>query len=775
MRIGIAISRWAGWTTLAAPLLALAAAGPADAADTGEPLPGAPPISEALSERIAAELATRGAGYVPRTRNLNADGSARFSNRLLLETSPYLQQHAHNPVNWYPWGDEAFEAAARLGRPVLLSIGYSTCHWCHVMEAESFDDPELARYLNAHFIAIKVDREARPDIDAVYMAAVHAMNRRGGWPLNVWLTPDRKPFFAGTYFPPEDRDGLLGFRTVLRNIHERYTQDPGAIAEVSGEIAVQIVQRLGDVAATSSAIPDEGALAEARSRYRANIDPRWGGIGRATKFPSTVPARLLLRLDRRTPDAETRRLVELTLTRMAAGGIRDQIGGGFHRYSTEPRWLVPHFEKMLYDNALLAGIYVEAHRATGRGDFAEIARDTLQYLLREMGAPEGGFYSATDADSIAPAGEAEEGRFFTWTPGEIQSVLGAADAELVSAFFGVGATGHLDGRSILHTWRSPEEVATALGATPAVVRRTVAIARERLYAARARRPAPLRDDKILAAWNGLAISAFAQAGFSFGNPDHTRTAARAAAFVLDEMRRDGRLLRVYKNERADGPAFLEDYAFLVAGLLDLYEADPNPRWLREAVALQAVLDEHYLDREGGGYFKTADDQEQLLAREKPNADGAVPSGNSVAAMNLLRLAQFTSDDRYRNNAARLFSAFHPLLTRQPTRLPEMLLALEYFLGATKQVILVRPASGEGAEEMLSTLRAAYVPNRIVVVATEGADLARHAAIVRLLTGKRAENGLTTAYVCEERLCKLPTADPATFAAQLRQRSRRAAE
>jgi hypothetical protein len=761
------IARRSRFSALAAALLALATPPPAGAAEDAGALPGAPEFPQALRERLAAALAARGPGYVPRTRHLRGDGSPRFTNRLVLETSPYLGQHAHNPVNWYPWGDEAFEAAAHLGRPVLVSIGYSTCHWCHVMEEESFDDPEIARYLNEHFIAIKVDREARPDVDAVYMAAIRALNGRGGWPLNVWVTPDRRPFFAGTYFPPEDRGGQLGLPSVLRSIAERYRRDPERIAEMSREIAALIKKSLEDVAATSSAIPDEAIVARASTVYTARIDTRWGGIGRTTKFPSSVPVPLLLRLAQASGDAKTRRMVELTLEKMAAGGMRDHVGGGFHRYSTEPRWLIPHFEKMLYDNALLARAYLEAYLATGREDFAQVAHETLEYVAREMTAPEGGFYSATDADSLAPSGEAEEGRFFTWTPDEIDAVLGAADASVAKAWFGVTDEGQLEGRSILHAWRSVEDVAGEFATTPEVVRRTVASARERLYAARAQRPPPLRDDKILAAWNGLMLSAFARAGFSFANPDYIRAAARAAAFVLDEMRREGRLVRVYKDGRASGPAFLEDYAFMIAGLLDLYEADANPRWLREAVALQAILDAHYLDATGGGYFKTADDQERLLAREKPNDDGAVPSGNSLAALNLLRLSAFTSDDRYRESAILLFSAFNDLLTQQPTRLPEMLLALDYFLNTTKEVVLVRPASGANAEEMLAALRGTYTPNRIVVVVTEGSELERQSEIVPLLSGKRAIGGLTTAYVCENRVCKFPTTDPGVFTRQLR--------
>jgi uncharacterized protein YyaL (SSP411 family) len=734
--------------------------------DPVEALPGAPPFSDALREQLAQELASRGPDYVPRSRNRRADGSPRFTNRLLLEASPYLGQHAHNPVNWFPWGDEAFETAARLGRPVLVSIGYSTCHWCHVMEDESFDDPEVARFLNEHFIAIKVDREARPDVDAVYMAAIHAMNGRGGWPLNVFVTPDRVPFYAGTYFPPKDRGSRLGFSNVLRMIQQRFEQEPERVADIADSIAARVRSNLEGIAATASSIPPESALTAASEIYTSRIDPKWGGIGQTTKFPSTVPIRFLLRSQRRSGDATALRRVELTLAKMAAGGIRDQLGGGFHRYSTEPRWLIPHFEIMLYDNALLAQAYLEASIATGREDFATITREILDYVSREMTAPSGAFFSATDADSLTPAGEAAEGWFFTWTPAETTAVLGAAKARTVNAYFGISEAGDLDGRSILRRWRTSEDVAAEVGSTAKAVLQIVDDARAPLLAARALRTPPLLDDKILAAWNGLMIQAFAQAAFAFDDDAYLRSAQRAADFVLEQMRSDGRLSRVFVNGRAAGPAFLEDYAFMIAGLIDLYEADANPRWLREAIALQAVLDRGYLDPAGGGYWKTGHDHEQLLAREKPNRDGAVPSGNSVEAMNLLRLEAFTSDPHYRERAVLLFSAFNDALVQQPTRLPELLLALDFFLGTTQDVLLVRPADGSNEAAMRSALRETYAPNRIVSIVTEGKELQELTRLIPQFSGKIAQRGRTTAYVCENRVCKYPTTDPEAFAAQL---------
>ena len=743
--------------------------GASNAAKIPEHLPGAPALPESLRAELAAALSSRGSDYVPRTRNRNADGSPQFTNRLLLETSPYLLQHAHNPVNWYPWGDEAFAEAKRLNRPVLVSIGYSTCHWCHVMEDESFDDPELAKLLNGRFVAVKVDREVRPDVDAIYMTAVHAMGQRGGWPLNVWMTPDRRPFYAGTYFPPSDRGGRPGLPRVLTALSDQYREDPGRFQRFAASLESAIAEQLEGVGADSTRVPDEAALRRAARQTASRMDREWGGIGSRTKFPGTVPLRFLLRYHRRSGDPEALELAVLTLEKMATGGMNDHVGGGFHRYSVDRRWLVPHFEKMLYDNALLVPVYVEAWQVTGRADFAAVAQQTLDYVLREMTAPEGGFYSATDADSPGPEGEAEEGWFFTWTPDEIEAVLGAERAAAFIAWYGVTLSGNFEGRNILHAWRPAPVVAAQLKTTPEALAASLEAARKDLYEARLERPPPLRDDKILAAWNGLMISALARAGLAFDDETYTQAARRAADFVLTRMRADGpdgRLFRTFLYTRAAGPAFLEDYAFVIAGLLDLYEASPDPRWIREALALQRVLDTHYLDDKAGAYFKTADDAEHLIAREKPSSDGAVPSGNSVAALNLLRLTEFTGDETWAATAAMIFSAFFDPLNQHPAALGELLLALDYHLDAPKEVVLVAPASGDGLEAMLKPLRRAYLPNRILAVVSQGEDLERHAEVVPLVAGKRAQGGRTTAYVCENRVCAFPTSDPQVFAEQL---------
>ncbi len=751
-------------------LMAAAACGQADAPQSaapgflGDPLPGAPPLEGEVLARLRPAWAARPAGYEPRTRHLRPDGSPKYTNRLFLEPSPYLLQHAHNPVNWYPWGDEAFDTARRLGCPVLLSVGYSTCHWCHVMEEESFEDEEIARVLNERYVAIKVDREERPDVDAVYMNAVQTLTGGGGWPMTVWLTPERRPFYGGTYFPARDgeRGARVGFLTLLRGVETAYREQPERAAEAAASLAETVRENLAPAAGSVQA-PEAQALRAAAAYHEKNFDSTHGGTRRAPKFPSSLPVRFLLRYHRRTGDAEALRMATLTLQKMAAGGIHDHVGGGFHRYSTDARWLVPHFEKMLYDNALLALAYLEGYQATGRTELADVARDILRWVERDMTAPEGAFYSATDADSPAPDGHREEGWFFTWTPAEIAAVLGAGEARVVEAYYAVSPAGNFEGRSILHTPKSLDTVAHALGRTPDDVAAAIAGARDRLYAARARRPPPLRDEKILAAWNGLMISAHAQAALALGEKRYADRAARAANFVLGHMRRDGRLLRSWRDGRAHHGGYLDDYAFLIAGLLDLHEATGDPRWLREAVGLDRVLEAHFEDEEAGGFFMTSDDHEELLAREKPAYDGAEPSGNSVQGLNLLRLHEFTTEDGYRKRAERTLAAFGATLARAPSALSEMLLALDYHLDTPKEIVIVTAGSREEGAPFLSELRRRFVPNRILAVVREEDPLA---TLVPLVDGKVALGGRATGYVCENRVCDLPTTDPQVFARQI---------
>ncbi|HEX9307133.1 MAG TPA: thioredoxin domain-containing protein, partial [Anaeromyxobacter sp.] len=686
--------------------------------------------------------------YLPRTHHL-VDGRPRFTNRLALERSPYLLQHAHNPVSWWAWGDAPFEEARRTGRPVFLSVGYSTCHWCHVMERESFEDLEIARVLNERFVPIKVDREERPDVDTVYMTAVQLLQGGGGWPMSVWLTPEREPFFGGTYFPPRDgaRGMARGFLGILVEIADLYASDPERVRGATGSLVQAIRTALASHGAPAADLPGPGAIAEAVASFERSFDPAHGGVRRAPKFPSNLPVRLLLRHHRRTRAPEPLRMATLTLEKMAAGGIHDQLGGGFHRYSTDAQWLVPHFEKMLYDNALLAVAYAEAWQVTQRRDFARVVRQTLDYLVREMTSPDGGLYSATDADS-----EGEEGRFFVWEEREIRALLGA-DADRFASYYGVTPEGNFEGRSILWVPRPDEETWEAL-----------AQGRARLYEARAKRPAPLRDEKVLAGWNGLAISALAFGGRVLGEPRHVAAAARAAEFVLGRMVKDGRLQRSWLAGEAGVPAFLEDHAFLAAGLLDLHEATFDPRWLEAAVDL-CERQERLFGDAGASWFQAAGDHDRLIAREKPTHDGAEPSGASVAILNALRLHAFTTDEAWWKIASAALRHYAGALEAQPVALAEMLLAVDFATDAAHEVVLVWPEGEPVPEPFLAVLRRTFLPNRALTGAAEGSAVERLGRTATVAAGKVAA-GRPTAYVCDRGLCRLPAIAPEELASQI---------
>ena len=743
---------------------------PPTLADFGysDTLPGATAFDVALGARLARGWAERPSDYEPRTRHVQADGTPTYINRLFLDSSPYLRQHAHNPVNWMPWSDATFELAGALGRPVLLSIGYSTCHWCHVMEDESFDDEEIAAYLNAHYIAIKVDREVRPDLDSIYMSAVQLFTQRGGgWPMTVWLTPDRQPYSGGTYFPARDGDrGVsVGFFTLLQRLKAAYDEEPDRVADVSDQVAERI--RAALTASETSGTVDASPLDAAAAFYRQRFDSDHGGLLSRMKFPSSLSTRFLLREHRRTGDDQALGMVTRTLERIVSGGIHDHVGGGFHRYATDQEWLIPHFEKMLYDNALLVVSFLEAYQVTGRDDFADVARSILRYVERDMTSPDGGFYSATDADSRGPDGESGEGWFFTWTPDEIAAVVGPDNAAAVNAYFGVTDGGNFEAaRTVLHVARTQLEVARELGISPTELGRRIDAARDLLYDARRDRPAPLRDEKILTAWNGLMISAFARAALVLDDDAYANRAAAAARVLLDHRQSDGRVVRDASGVTGQY-GYLGDYAFLIAGLLDLYEATGAPDWLREALALDAVLEAQFEDPEFGGFFLSSSDHEALLAREKPHYDSAEPSGNAVQLLNLVRLHEFTTDDRFRQRAERALGAFAGTLTTTPTSAAEMLLAVDFHLDTPKEIILVAPSSRADAGPFLDRLATTFLPNRILAVAVEGRDLADQAEVVPLLEGKYAIDGRATAYVCENRVCDLPTTDPEVFARQIR--------
>ena len=731
------------------------------------PLPGVFGFDPELIQQFRQARRTRGEGYIPRTRHLRPDGWAKYTNRLFLETSPYLLQHAHNPVNWYPWGDEAFERGRELHRPVFVSIGYSTCHWCHVMEEESFEDEEVARFLNEHFIAIKVDREERPDVDAIYMKAVQGITGSGGWPLNVWLTPDRQPFFGGTYSPPgDDTPGRgVGFLRLLKELWKTYESRPEQVAEIGLNVTKFIRQALSPGGGKD--LPSADILAGAAQFYRDQFDPVNGGLAGAPKFPSQLPIRFLLRYHRRTGDRAFLDMAKRTLMKMAAGGIYDQAGGGFHRYATDEKWLVPHFEKMLYDNALHVVAYLEAFQATGEKDFARIARETLRFIERDMTAPDGAFYSATDADSIAANGRREEGYFFTWTPTALEAALGTERSRIVGRYYGMSEKGNFEGRTILHTPESPAAVATSLNLSEEKLDAILSEAKELLYRARSRRPHPLRDEKILTAWNGLTISAYARAGLVLDDSGYVERAGQAARFLLENLYHDGRLYRTFKDGKRKNFGVLEDYAFLIAGLLDLYEASGDPQWLEKAVALDGILENHFEDKARGGYFLTGEGHENLLVREKPSYDGAEPSGNSVAVLNLLRLYEFTTGNGYRKRAESSFRSLAETLQSNPVALSEMLLAVDFHLDAPKQVLVVVPSGNKKeAASLLNVFRSQFVPNRVLSVVSEGEERENATRLIPLLKGKEASDGKATAYVCENRVCMLPTSDPAEFSRQL---------
>ncbi len=730
-------------------------------------LPGIETVDEGLARELQAARAGLGPQYRPLTRHSSQGGVPLYTNRLIRESSPYLLQHAHNPVNWFPWSEEAFERARQEGKPVFLSVGYSTCHWCHVMERESFEDEEIATYLNRHFIAIKVDREERPDIDAVYMTVVQMLTGRGGWPMTVVMTPDKKPFFAGTYFPPRQgvRGNRAGLTEVLPELLRLYMQRPERVFEQARALSERLEQASASPAGVG--VSSDEVIVRAVQDLAAAFDPKAGGFGRAPKFPQPARLLLLMRYAKRTKDPGALAMVDRTLAHMAKGGIYDQIGGGFHRYSTDAQWLVPHFEKMLYDNALLAVVYLEAWQLTKEPEHRRVARETLDYVIGEMTAPQGGFFSASDADSPVPGGHHEEGWFFTWTPAELEEVLDGPSARMLSLAYGVTERGNFEGRNILNRRMSDLAVAKKLGLSAAETRETLAAARDKLYEARGKRPPPLVDRKVIAAWNGLMISALARGGDILNHPPYLAAAARSASFVLEEMRgADGALVRTHKDGRPGPSAFLDDYAFMVAACLDLYEASGRLYWLEQALSLQHFQDAHFADGEHG-YFMTTEQHEALLVRQKPLVDGAVPSGNSISALNLLRLAELTGDTDWQRRAEGVFAAFAPGLQQAPLGAPHALVALDYYLDVPLEVALLFPDPSQAAEPLSDVLRGTFLPNRVLATLSD-AQAARQQSTVPWLTGKRSLRGAPTAYVCERGRCELPTSDPKVFARQLGQ-------
>jgi len=670
------------------------------------------------------------------------------ANRLARESSPYLLQHAENPVDWYPWGEEAFERARREDKPILLSVGYSACHWCHVMERESFEDAAIAGRMNEHFVNVKVDREERPDVDQIYMQAVQAMTGHGGWPMTVFLTPEGRPFYGGTYFPPTPRHGMPSFPQLLEAIAQAWRERRGDIVQSSEQIAGEL-NRTERLRGATQGLTDE-LLFAAFHALAGQFDARLGGTAGAPKFPQPMIWDFALRFWRRTGDDRAREMVATTLTRMARGGIYDQLGGGFHRYSVDAEWLVPHFEKMLYDNAQLAALYLHAWLAFGDAEYRRVCEETLDYVLREMTDPAGGFYSAQDADS-----EGEEGKFFVWTAGEIRAVLGP-DADAALAYWGVDRGPNFEGRSILWVPGRPDPDG-------------IAPLRRRLLEARAPRVRPARDDKVLAAWNGLACQALAEAGRVLGRADYVAAAARNAGFVLDALRAEGRLLRAWKGGRARLKGYLEDHAMVARALLAVYEATFERRWLDEARALADDMLRLFWDDAVQGFYDTGADHEALIVRPRNLFDNAVPSGSSVAIETLLRLRVFTGEERYWMTGVAALRSMADLMARYPTGFGRFLCAHDFNLGPIIEVALVWPPGGD-AGALAAEVFGRYLPNRVVVGAAE-ADRGA-AAGLPLLEGRPAVEGQATAYVCRNFTCELPVTDAASLVAQLDAAARR---
>ena len=675
-------------------------------------------------------------------------------NRLANETSPYLLQHANNPVDWYPWGEEALQRSKNEDKPILLSIGYSACHWCHVMERESFEDEATALLMNEYFVSIKVDREERPDLDAVYMEAVQMLTGSGGWPMTVFLTPEGKPFYGGTYFPPVDRFNMPGFPRLLESVARSYRDSRSEIDRVTNQITEQL-GRTGQIPKGDSPVTVE-TLHQAYTVLATNFDYQNGGHGTAPKFPQAMNLEVLLRYYRHGYNDRALEMVDLTLEKMAQGGIYDQIAGGFARYSTDAYWLVPHFEKMLYDNALLSRLYLHAHQATGRGMYRRIAEETLDYILREMTGPEGGFYSATDADS-----EGEEGKFFVWTPAEIEAVLGD-EAGIFSGFFGVTQAGNFEGNNILNIKQKASDYARQQGIALERLVDVVERGKNSLLTEREKRVHPLLDDKVLASWNGMMLRSFSEAGSALSREDYLDAAIKNASFLLETMRPHGKLLRTYRAGQAKLSGFLEDYSFVADGLLALYEATFNQRWLAASVDLADRMIQLFWDDGVGGFYDTSIEHDQLVVRPRDVLDNAQPCGGSVATEVLLKLAVITGNEEYRVKAATPLRTLKDLMGRAPAGTGQWLAALDFYVSTPKEVVIIGPREDSKTAALLQTVNGNFHPNKVLVGAENEGE---HG--LPLLASRGMINGEPTAYVCENYTCQLPVTTPEELSVQLK--------
>jgi uncharacterized protein len=682
-----------------------------------------------------------------------------MANRLASETSPYLLQHKDNPVDWYPWGPEALEKARTEDKPMLVSIGYSACHWCHVMEHESFENEQTAAIMNERFVNIKVDREERPDLDSIYMTAVQAMTGHGGWPLNVFVTPDGVPFYGGTYWPPDDRMGMPGFTKVLEAVSDAYLNRRDEVLQN----AEQIRDYLTKATSTTPQAGDlqTGILDEALRNLSRSFDGENGGFGGAPKFPQPATLEFLVREYHRTNDERAAKMLRLTLDKMAAGGMYDQIGGGFHRYAVDAIWLVPHFEKMLYDNAQLARVYLDAYRAFGDENYRRVVIETLDYVVREMTGPESGFYSTQDADS-----EGEEGKFYVWSPEELADILGPDDARVVGAYYGVTASGNFEGHTILNVPRPATTVAADLGISVADLQTAVDAAKPKLYAAREQRIHPGRDEKVLTSWNGMMLRAFAEASRVLSRSDYRDVARRNAEFLLQKLRRDGRLLHTYKDGQAKLNGYLEDYANLIDGLIALYEATFERRWIEEAISLTNTMVAEFTDTEGVGFYDTGASHETLVSRPRELHDGATPSGNSVAISVLLKLAVMTSNHEFQRQAGAVLQSMARPMAEHPTGFGRFLSALDAYLATPREVAIAGRRGEAGVDAFATAVYGTFEPNLVLGLAD--VDDAATAELLPFLESRPMKGGAVTAYLCERYACLPPVTEPADLLIQLEQ-------
>ncbi|GCE19517.1 thioredoxin domain-containing protein [Dictyobacter kobayashii] len=704
-----------------------------------------------------------------------SQSSYKHTNRLINETSPYLLQHAHNPVDWYPWGDDAFAKARQEDKPILLSVGYSACHWCHVMERESFENEQIAALMNMHFVSIKVDREERPDIDAIYMQAVQAMTGQGGWPMTMFLMPDGRPFYGGTYYPPQDRrygqQVMPGFPRVLMSIADTFAHQRPELEEQATQVAEHLNRRGGVLARIDKAAgsPVLDSLLNAEQHLIEDFDARYGGFGGAPKFPNTMALEFLLRMHLHHQSGQVDvpageqlptalEVVETSLQRMAAGGIYDQLGGGFHRYSVDEKWLVPHFEKMLYDNALLSQLYLHAYLVTGNELYRRVVEETLDYVVREMTAPEGGFYSTQDADS-----EGVEGKFFLWSQEEIERALAPQDAALFMAYYGVSRHGNFEGKNILNRVQDEQVAAQKAQLDLAALRESLQRSRSTLFRLREQRIKPARDEKVLTSWNGLMLRSFAEAARYLQRADYLQIAERNADFLLTTLRHDGRLLRTFKDGRARLQGYLEDYAFLADGLLALYEASFDTRWFVEARTLMDQAIQLFAD-EQGGFFDTGIDHETLISRPKDIMDNATPAGNSVAADVLLHLAAFTGEDTYRQRADDYLQPLAEIMVQHPQAFGHVLCAVDFALSPVKELAVLGTAQNADTQELLACINARYLPQSVLACAQPEDQQA--STVIPLLADRPLKDQHATAYVCQNFACQAPVTTPAALAALL---------